>query len=189
MNPYDILGVKPDASDEEVSKAYKRLAKKYHPDLNPNNAAAAEKMGQINRAYDEIKAMRQRGETGARQSASQPRNAYGGQRAAYESGAYGGAGSYGNYGSSYGGGSGGYENPFGFDPFETFFTGGGGDRRQRQRRNPMGVILAITVMFFIVRLLLSVLFGGYGGSYYVNGQSSDPSGYVVPGYGYYETMP
>ena len=61
MSPYDILGVDPGASDEEIAKAYKRLAKRYHPDLNPGNTAAAERMGQINRAYDDIKAMRQRG--------------------------------------------------------------------------------------------------------------------------------
>ena len=61
MSPYDILGVPPGASDDEIAKAYKRLAKRYHPDLNPGDAAAAEQMGRINRAYDDIKAMRQRG--------------------------------------------------------------------------------------------------------------------------------
>ncbi len=60
-DPYGTLGVRPDASDEEIAKAYKRLAKRYHPDLNPNNAAAAELMGRVNQAYDEIKRLRQSG--------------------------------------------------------------------------------------------------------------------------------
>ena len=37
MDPYKILGVSPDATDEEVKKAYKQLSKKYHPDANINN--------------------------------------------------------------------------------------------------------------------------------------------------------
>lgn len=57
-DPYAVLGVRPDCSDEEAARAYKRLAKRYHPDLHPDNAAAAARMGQINRAYDEIKRRR-----------------------------------------------------------------------------------------------------------------------------------
>lgn len=60
-DPYGILGVHPDASDAEIAKAYKRLAKRYHPDLNPGNDAAAARMGQVNQAYDEIKRLRQSG--------------------------------------------------------------------------------------------------------------------------------
>lgn len=54
-NPYRILGVPDGASEEECTKAYKKLAKKYHPDLNPNNKEAEEKMAEINAAYDQIK--------------------------------------------------------------------------------------------------------------------------------------
>ena len=54
-NPYQILGVSPDASDEEIKKAYRALAKKYHPDLNPGDKAAAQKMQEINAAYEQIK--------------------------------------------------------------------------------------------------------------------------------------
>ena len=54
-DPYQVLGVSRDASEEEITKAYRRLAKKYHPDLNPGDAAAAEKMSEINAAYDMIK--------------------------------------------------------------------------------------------------------------------------------------
>lgn len=54
-NPYKILGVSDGASEEECTKAYKRLAKKYHPDLNPNDKEAEKKMAEINAAYDQIK--------------------------------------------------------------------------------------------------------------------------------------
>lgn len=54
-NPYKVLGVPEGASEEECTKAYKKLAKKYHPDLNPNDASAANKMAEINAAYDKIK--------------------------------------------------------------------------------------------------------------------------------------
>ena len=51
-NPYETLGVQPEASDEEIKKAYRNLAKKYHPDLHPNDEAASVKMNEINAAYD-----------------------------------------------------------------------------------------------------------------------------------------
>lgn len=50
-NYYDILGVSKTASDDEIKKAYRTLAKKYHPDLNPGNAEAAEKLKEVNQAY------------------------------------------------------------------------------------------------------------------------------------------
>ena len=54
-DPYDVLGVPKGASLDEVTKAYRKLAKKYHPDLNPGDAEAARKMSEINEAYDRIK--------------------------------------------------------------------------------------------------------------------------------------
>ena len=96
-DPYKVLGLSPNASDEEVKQAYRRLAKKYHPDRNPGDAEAAKKMQQINDAYDRIKnpEKAQRGPTGGYGNPG-----YGG----YGYGGYGGYG-YGGYGY---GGYGGY---------------------------------------------------------------------------------
>lgn len=55
MDPYQVLGVDRNASDEEIKRAYRRLAKKYHPDLNPGDQEAARKMQEVNAAYDQIK--------------------------------------------------------------------------------------------------------------------------------------
>lgn len=55
QDPYRVLGVSPDASDEEIKKAYRELTKKYHPDLNPDDPDAARKMNEVNTAYDAIK--------------------------------------------------------------------------------------------------------------------------------------
>ena len=54
-DPYQILGVDRDASDEEIKRAYRRLAKQYHPDANPGDEYAAKKMQEVNDAYDRIK--------------------------------------------------------------------------------------------------------------------------------------
>ena len=56
-NPYSVLEISPSATDEEVKKAYRALAKKYHPDNYINNPLAdlaSEKMKAINEAYDTI---------------------------------------------------------------------------------------------------------------------------------------
>ena len=155
MNPYDVLGVPPSASDEEVTRAYKTLAKRYHPDLNPNDPSAADRMGRINRAYDDVKAMRQRGEDGA--------------------------GSYGAYSSGVSGA---------YDPFETMRSA----YRYRSysrgvRRNPMWRILAVVTVFFFVRLLLSILFGGYALYYSPYASTVPAAGNSVHTYGYYDTIP
>ena len=51
-DPYTVLGVKKDASQDEIQKAYRRLAKKLHPDLNPGNKQAEERFKEISAAYD-----------------------------------------------------------------------------------------------------------------------------------------
>ncbi len=54
-DPYKVLGVSREASDDEIKSAYRALAKKYHPDVNPGNEQAAQRMNEINAAYDAIK--------------------------------------------------------------------------------------------------------------------------------------
>ena len=54
-DPYKVLGVSPDASDEEIKRAYRTLAKKYHPDRNPGDQEAARRMQEVNAAYEQIK--------------------------------------------------------------------------------------------------------------------------------------
>ena len=49
---YEVLGVDKSVSDDELKKAYRKAAKKYHPDLNPGDENAAKKMNEINEAYD-----------------------------------------------------------------------------------------------------------------------------------------
>lgn len=86
QDPYKVLGVSPDASDDEIKQAYRRLAKQYHPDRNPGDAVAAKKMQEINAAYEQIK----NPEKTTQQSAG-----YGGY------GGYGGYSNYGGYGQSH----------------------------------------------------------------------------------------
>lgn len=64
MDPYKVLGVSPNATDQQVKEAYRELAKKYHPDAyadNPLADLASEKMKEINEAYDTIMNMRRSG--------------------------------------------------------------------------------------------------------------------------------
>ena len=63
QDPYSILGVAHNASDEEIKKAYRRLVKKYHPDVN-KNPGAEEKFKEIQNAYDTIMDAKKRGDSG-----------------------------------------------------------------------------------------------------------------------------
>ena len=85
-DPYQVLNVTPDMSDEEIKKAYRELARKYHPDNYVNNPLAdlaQEKMKEINEAYDTIMKSRQGGGSSAGSSSS-----YGGGQRGYGYGGY-----------------------------------------------------------------------------------------------------
>lgn len=78
-SPYDVLGVSPSSTDEEIKNAYRELAKKYHPDNyadSPLSEFADEKMSEINTAYDQIMNTR-RGQTyNGQQNASSTQQQY-----------------------------------------------------------------------------------------------------------------
>ena len=81
-NPYDVLGVNPSASDEEVKSAYRSLAKKYHPDNyseSPLKEVAEEKMAEVNLAFDTI--MNERRARGGQSAAGTGASAQGGTSA------------------------------------------------------------------------------------------------------------
>ena len=122
-DPYEVLGVPQGASDDEIKAAYRKLAKKYHPDLNGGSAEAEAKMKEVNEAYTLLikhKGQYQSGPSGSGGS-------YGG--GSYAGNGYGG--SYGSGGQSrQQGGYGGFDfGGFSFD-FEDLF--GGGQRRSYQ---------------------------------------------------------
>lgn len=100
---YEVLGVERSADDKEIKKAYRRLAMKYHPDRNPDNAEAEEKFKEATEAYEVL-------------SDTQ-------KKAAYDQ--YGHAGVDPNAGGGAGFGSGSFSDIFG-DVFGDIFGGGGG---------------------------------------------------------------
>uniref|UniRef100_UPI003C79F688 DnaJ domain-containing protein n=1 Tax=Rothia aeria TaxID=172042 RepID=UPI003C79F688 len=59
---YKTLGVKEDASDSDIKKAYRKLSRKYHPDLNPGNETAEKKFKEVSEAYDVLSDKKQREE-------------------------------------------------------------------------------------------------------------------------------
>lgn len=86
-NPYDVLGIPENASDEEIKKAYRKLSRKYHPDANvnnPNKDQAEEKFKEIQQAYQQIMKEKEQGYSGYGSSGS------GG-------GSYGGFGGFGGF--------------------------------------------------------------------------------------------
>lgn len=134
---YEILGIQKAASQDEIKKAYRKLALQYHPDRNKGDKAAEEKFKEVNKAYEVLSDPQKR----------QTYDQFG--AAAFEQG---GAGAGGPFGGGFGGFRGGQQGPFtytyttgggqGFDfggftdPFEIFeqFFGGGSPFGQRQRR-------------------------------------------------------
>ena len=107
---YEVLGINKGASDDEIKKAYRRLAKQYHPDLNKDNPDAADKFKEASEAYDVL-------------SDSEKRSRYDqfGHAGVDPNEGFGGGG--------YGGGFGGFDVG---DIFESFFGGGFGGGRARR---------------------------------------------------------
>jgi molecular chaperone DnaJ len=118
MDPYAVLGVNRGDSPEQIKKAYLRKARENHPDLNPGDPKAAERMNQVNEAYDRITNPQKYAASDARARAG----AYGrGGSGAGPGGAPGGFGGYGWPGS--GPGAGPYGWPGGFDFSDLFGYG------------------------------------------------------------------
>lgn len=145
-DPYRVLGVSPDASEEEIKKAYRKLAKKYHPDLNPGDQEAARKMQEINAAYEQIQNPGQR--NAAYDRTQQNTGSY--QAGGYQSGGY-----QSSWNQTYGQ----EEQSAGFDPFDVFF--GGWANTSRPKRRP--IFLYIIIGYMLINLLLN-LFAGLGKS-------------------------
>lgn len=82
-DPYQVLGVSPSASDEQIKNAYRELARKYHPDNYANNPLAdlaQEKMKEINEAYDQIQRQRKQNANQGYGQQGYSRQSYGGQQ-------------------------------------------------------------------------------------------------------------
>lgn len=113
---YEVLGVSKDASADDLKKAYRKLAKQYHPDMNPGDKTAEGKFKEVSEAYEMLS------DTSKRQRYDQ----------------FGHAGVDPSYGGGAGGGFGGFDVG---DIFESFFGGGfGGFGGSSRTRNPNGPI-------------------------------------------------
>lgn len=139
-DPYKTLGVARDASEADIKKAYRKLAKELHPDKNKDNPKASERFSQVTAAYDLLadKDKRARFDRGEIDADGNPANPFAG---GFGGGGnpFGGAGSSGGFRGNPGGGfdfnGGGAGGPDISDIFEGLFGGGGG---RRAGGNPFG---------------------------------------------------
>ena len=122
---YKILGVDRRASTEEIKKAFRRLARKYHPDVNPGNKTAEAKFKEINEAYEVLSdADKRRRYDALGPNWNEPFGGYGGQPRARTYTPPGGTSSRGRTGAGSSNPYGGYDDPTGWtDFFETLFGG------------------------------------------------------------------
>lgn len=111
---YEVLGVEKTASEEEIKKAYRKLAKKYHPDMNQGDKGAEAKFKELNEAYEVLSDKDKKARYDQFGHAGVDPNGFGGA-GGFGSGGFGGGG-FGGFG-----GSGGFE-----DIFDMFFGGAGG---------------------------------------------------------------
>ena len=119
-DPYRVLGIKYDATDDELKKAYRSLSRKYHPDANvgksdAERAQAEEKFKEVQQAYDQIMKDREMGYTGPYGSSGSGQGPYGNP---YGSGPYAGNGYGGTTYKEASNGWGFYGNPFGNAQYE-----------------------------------------------------------------------
>ena len=66
MDPFQVLGVSPNADEDTIKKAYRNLSKQYHPDNNPGDRNAEERFKTVQAAYEQIMDMRKNGYTSFR---------------------------------------------------------------------------------------------------------------------------
>lgn len=131
---YEILGVSKDASEDDIKKAYKNLAKEHHPDVAKNKEEAEKKFKEINEAYQVLKDPQKRKQYDQFGSAAFNGGAGGGNP-------FGGGQGQGPFTYQYTWGGGDGQSPFGdVDPFDIFeevfgFRGFGGARRPRKGKN------------------------------------------------------
>ena len=156
QDPYSVLGVSNTATDDEIKKAYRKLAAKYHPDLNPGDKIAEQKMQEVNNAYDLIKDIRSGKKTEAEAYGTQNQN-YGGTGYGY--GGYWYGGNYGQTQNGYGRTYTQYSQTYQEDDSE--FT----DPWQQYRRNVriirfpfFKILLGLMLFRLLSRLLLGFLF-------------------------------
>lgn len=124
-DPYEVLGISPGASDDEIKSAYRKLAKKYHPDLNGGSAEAERKMKEVNDAYTYLIKNKGQGSYGAGGYGSS-QGGYGSQSSYGGYSGYSGYSSQGSYGSQGGYRGNGQQYDFGgfeFFNFEDLFGG------------------------------------------------------------------